>query len=52
MRVATLGGQAGIVVAACFDRWRASPDADAVDRLCVAIQEHASRLPILYFTWG
>lgn len=47
--IATLGGQSAAVVAACFDRWRASPDSDAVDRLCVTIQEHASRLPVLYY---
>jgi hypothetical protein len=49
MTVVTLAGQAAVGVAARFEQWRSAPDPEAIDRLCIAIRDHALSLHILYF---
>jgi hypothetical protein len=49
MTVATLAGKAAITVAALFDRWRLTPDPEAIDHFCMAIRANASAVPVLYF---
>ena len=49
MTVATLGGKAAAAVAARFEQWRTALDSEKLDRLCIAIREHALSLHVLYF---
>jgi hypothetical protein len=49
LTVATLAGQAAGAVAAEFARWRHAPDPAAVDRLCTAVRDNATSLPVVYF---
>jgi hypothetical protein len=49
MTVVTLAGQAAVGVAARFEQWRTAQDPEAIDRLCIAIRDHALSLHILYF---
>lgn len=51
LTIATLAGQAAVVVADQFQQWRDVPVPDAVDRLCAAIREHALSLPVVLGVW-
>jgi hypothetical protein len=50
LTVVTLAGQSAVTVAAWFEGWRSAPDPVAVDRLCAVLREHASSLPVVYFS--
>jgi hypothetical protein len=48
--VATLAGEAAVTVIELFERWRAAPDAAAVDHFCAALRENGLSLPVVYFS--
>ena len=49
LTLATLAGQAANAVSLQFDRWRVTPDPQAVDQFCLTLRENALSLPVVYF---
>src|SRR4051794_13512605 len=49
LTVATFVGEAATAIAALFHSWRTGCDPVAVDRLCTAVRDNGTSLPILYF---